>query len=321
MSLLRRLLGSEPTTHVPTEDVRQPGRPDWIYQGAPVTLYPGGESLECVGESFYQEALWSNVGGSHSDRVRESVIAILVPEPENPHDKNAVAVWVGGWKVAHLSREDAIRIQPGLIQLMESSGQAVALDGRIVGGGHRADGLGNLGIWLDYNPEDFGLQSASGERGDLSTGQIRTGLGSRDWHVNLPDDQLRAITTIRKLLESEHNPIERHFMYSELSRRLYRARDAFPSVLLEFDAVCERHHAEMASIRPALIAEFGGVPVIEFYRQAAIRCQKARRWGEAIEWCRRGLDQYGADGLVDETPSDLRQRMEKYRRKIDKLDA
>jgi hypothetical protein len=33
----------------------------------------------------------------------------------------------------------------------------------------------------------------------------------------------------------------------------------------------------MSSIRPALIERFGVVPVVEMYRQAAIRCQKARR--------------------------------------------
>ena len=37
----------------------------------------------------------------------------------------------------------------------------VALSGVIAGGGMRADGPGRLGVFLDYDPADFGLRAAA----------------------------------------------------------------------------------------------------------------------------------------------------------------
>jgi hypothetical protein len=86
-----------------------------------------------VGESFYLDALRRIVGpnaGRAETRIRLSVQATLVPEPENPYDRNAVAVHVSGHKVAHLSRAEARRYQRA-IQALPSG--RVSTHAQIVG--------------------------------------------------------------------------------------------------------------------------------------------------------------------------------------------
>jgi len=98
-------------------------------------------------------------------------------------------------------------------------------------------------------------------------------------------------------------------MFCELEHRLYRSRTALPPALDEFAAVCEQHHSEMTSIRPALADRFGAVPLIEMYRQAAIRYQKMKLWTAAREWAQRGIDLYGDQAVRPEAVEDLRHRV------------
>ena len=57
--------------------------------GVKVTLYEGKVPLEVVGESSYQDDLAKAV----SELGRE-VPAILLPEPDNEYDGNAVSEWI-----------------------------------------------------------------------------------------------------------------------------------------------------------------------------------------------------------------------------------
>ena len=86
------------------------------------------------------------------------ITAVLAAEPDNPYDTHAVAVWIDGLKVGHLSRDDARLYQPGLLALQERYGKPVALAGVIAGRGTRDGGLGRLGLFLDHNPQDFGIK-------------------------------------------------------------------------------------------------------------------------------------------------------------------
>jgi hypothetical protein len=129
-----------------------------VRDGIEVAVLDGNDDLEVVGESYYQENLWRLVGPRWPDeRVRHPVYAVLIAEDDNPYDANAVAVWVQGQKVGHLSRADARRYRPGLLSLQRRYGQPVALNGVIVGGGIREDGPGRLGVFLRHDPADFGL--------------------------------------------------------------------------------------------------------------------------------------------------------------------
>jgi len=290
------------------------GRPD--VTGA--TVLPGRETLEVVGESHYQEDLWELAGGRSVDRIRCAVTAVLVPEPENEHDSNAVKVLIEGRLVGYLSREDAVAYVPGLQRLRANHESPIALMGQIVGGGPREDGLGMLGVFLDHNPADFGLRPSQ----ITYIGELRTGFSQAvatdleddsydlSWYEQLSGSQTPGdIVALRELLAAENDPIDRHFMLAELGKCLYKSRDAFSSALDEFDAVCVQHDAEMDRIRPALYDKFGSIPVIEMYRQAAIRCQKAHDWRRMRFWAERGLAVYGSGAARPEAVADLDKRL------------
>jgi hypothetical protein len=313
VGLLRRIFGGSPPARL---------RPGAVIQA---TIFQGSETLEVVGESNYQDSLWTIVGGFRRDRVRHDCDAVLVPEPDNQYDRNAISVLVEGRLVGYLSREDAEVYLCGLKRLMETCDTGhVALEGQIVGGGDRGGRTGSLGVFLDHNPVDFGISTHH-----MTGGTLRTGLSEAitsdladdsydlSWLTTLSGDDEEAVRQLRVRLKDERDPIDRHYMLCELESRLYRCRDARPSALDEFDTVCEQHHWEMTVLRPALVTKFGVVPVIELYRQAAIRCQKAKRWDAARDWAQRGLDVYGNQAARPEVVEDLHKRVAHAAAKIE----
>jgi hypothetical protein len=133
----------------------------------------------------------------------------------------------------------------------------------IVGGGMRQDGPGMLGTWLSHDPADFGLAAIVPPPPAALAGSMRTGLTEAlltdaeddsydlSWLHRLPIDALPTIRELRRLLEHDPDPIDRHFMFCELEDRLYRSRDVFSPALSEYDDTCMRHDAEMDGIRAA----------------------------------------------------------------------
>lgn len=110
MGVLRRLLGGDSTK---TAGARlSPNQPL-----TPTALLGGSYDIEVVGESYYQDALWHAVGGRTSEYLRVTTEAVLVPEPDNPHDQNAISVWISGMRVGYFSREDAAEYRAGLLAL------------------------------------------------------------------------------------------------------------------------------------------------------------------------------------------------------------
>jgi hypothetical protein len=77
----------------------------------PRTLLPlveGDGYCAVVGESHYQHALGGTASLSSLDEDGERRFqALLVREPDNPHDSNAIAVFSTQGKLGYLSREDA----------------------------------------------------------------------------------------------------------------------------------------------------------------------------------------------------------------------
>lgn len=308
MSFLKRLLRPDPLG----QEQEATQHPPWMRNGMTVSLFEGSEVLEVKGESYYQDELGQVV----KSEGRE-VAAILAPEPDNPYDPNAIAVWVVGLKVGHLSREDAAIYQPAITRLMKDEGQPIAVTGRIFGGGPDKP---SLGVWLYHDPADFGLAStpSSGET-SLEGGGLRTGTaaGSLHWLDELPTDRVAAIKQLRKLLAAESDPIERHFMYLELEKLLYKCRDVFESALAEFEATCLQHDSEMETIIPRLKEEIGGIPGLPTYKQAAIMQQKAHDFEGALWWAERGLALYGDETLRPDYVEDLQKRVDKYRKKLE----
>jgi hypothetical protein len=300
-------------------------------------LHRGDEDLEIVGEASYQAALWAICGGTTGDRIRHGVVAVLVPEPQNPHDPNAISVQIDGRLIGYFARDVAVRYGPGLQALMAKCAGHVALRGVIVGGGYYDDGPGRLGVWLEHDPRDFGLEAtaASGWSGPAarsvpSGGSMRTGFSEAwltdveddsydlSWFDDLPDADRPAIALLRELLAVDPDPIDRHFQFVELETRLYRCRDLYETALEEFDVACQRHDAEMDTICSAFLAKWGKVPLLGTYKQMAVRQQKLKDWQACVWWTERGLNLYGNAAAREDAVEDL---LKRRNRALAKLEA
>jgi hypothetical protein len=106
-------------------------------------------AIEIVGESFHQDAI-----RQLSRRVRDKEFDIVLrAEPENPYDKNAVAVLVDGALVGHMSKPMAKDWQP-MVLAAQAEGFAVVGRASIFGGTRDKPSLGVFGSapWPGANP-------------------------------------------------------------------------------------------------------------------------------------------------------------------------
>jgi hypothetical protein len=114
-----------------------------------LTLASAGEHwFPIVGESHYQEDLEHLAGGRSEEGATKVVWAELVHDPQNKHDRNAIAVLIDGVKVGHLGRDDAREF----LAAMEAHGsEARAVCSAVIcGGWQRPDGdVGHFGVKLD----------------------------------------------------------------------------------------------------------------------------------------------------------------------------
>lgn len=117
------------------------------------TLLIGGRLVNVAGESHYQEELREIVGPTDESVIAVDTEALLVPEPSNAYDPNAVMVRIDDKLVGYLPREEAVAYAPMLRELGER-GRTGACDARIAGrGGH--SGTSNLGVFLRLpDPEE-----------------------------------------------------------------------------------------------------------------------------------------------------------------------
>ena len=74
-----------------------------------MVVLEGDELVRVVGTSHYQDALLELAPRTADEEVRVEKVALLVPEPDNPHDANAIAIHVDGRLVGYLARGDNVR--------------------------------------------------------------------------------------------------------------------------------------------------------------------------------------------------------------------
>ena len=101
-----------------------------------------GSFFDVVGEASYQQALERICGGRDFYSARHQCHALLMPEPNNPHDPNAVQIIVDRQLVAYLSREHAVEYHQHIGM------RASKCDATIVGGWDDGDTMGFFGIRL-----------------------------------------------------------------------------------------------------------------------------------------------------------------------------
>jgi hypothetical protein len=107
-----------------------------------------GGRTDVVGESRYQSELREICRVRSPDASWLRVIALLRPEPHNPYDSNAVAVFIGSHRVGYLSREDA-EIFHATLDECELEGEQETACQALVKGGHP----GRDGVMLFYSVE------------------------------------------------------------------------------------------------------------------------------------------------------------------------
>lgn len=122
-----------------------PGQPSFHWTDG------GNFDFEVVGESFYQDNLRA-IAGQHGDNfVDKGCVAILTPDDANKHDNKAVAVYINGLQVGHLSSDDARSFRRRLSS-KKLTGQSTSTDAVIRGGGLGANGRYFYGVQLDMKP-------------------------------------------------------------------------------------------------------------------------------------------------------------------------
>jgi hypothetical protein len=88
-----------------------------------------------VGESHYQDALRAT---SHLCSVglegRPTFTAVLVPEPDNPYDTNAIAVYSHEGKLGYFSRDSAIAYRELFAEVKRLGYQGGACEAYLTGG-------------------------------------------------------------------------------------------------------------------------------------------------------------------------------------------
>jgi len=118
-----------------------------LVEGVRAIWLTGPIELDIVGERFYMTHLKA-VAGAELQTLKDRKlrnddieyaglwpqrVAWLVPEHDNPHDRNAVMVWICGGTAGHLSRAYAACWQPMLLRLSAHYRAPVACLARVKG--------------------------------------------------------------------------------------------------------------------------------------------------------------------------------------------
>ena len=102
---------------------------------------------EVVGEAYNPDQM-RRVVAAVQGRTDAGIPAWLMPEPQNPHDRSAIVVWVLGGKVGYLPRDLALQWQPILARLHGRYGAHVACQAQIDPPSQSNQGAFGVVVWL-----------------------------------------------------------------------------------------------------------------------------------------------------------------------------
>jgi hypothetical protein len=119
----------------------------------------GNRDVAIVGTSHRQDVLRRIAGDALKRREHVAFTALIVPEPENPHDSNAIAVVADGLgPVGYFGRRDAVRYRAMAAELLRRG--AVATCEAFLTGGWSDEAP--IGVRLEIEgPEDTAQQVRS----------------------------------------------------------------------------------------------------------------------------------------------------------------
>jgi hypothetical protein len=114
----------------------------------------GRFTVPIVGESYYQDELLRLSAGRCARGESVDFLALLMPEPDNKYDRNAVAIYCqDGDKIGHLSREMAEEYRD-MIREYLGRDRLIACNAHTFGGhGDKK----NIGVWLVL-PDPFAFE-------------------------------------------------------------------------------------------------------------------------------------------------------------------
>jgi len=120
------------------------------------TLVESSRSLKVAGTSYRQDDLRKIAGKKTKEGHDLPVVAALVPHPSNEHDPNAVSVQIDGLLVGYLSRDEAKKVQPALLDFHQRTKTHVAVNAKVIGGKKvsRKEET-NYGVRVYFNPADL----------------------------------------------------------------------------------------------------------------------------------------------------------------------
>lgn len=120
------------------------------------TLIESRRSIQVAGTSYRQKELQRIAGKKTKDGVDLPVVAALVPEPSNKHDRNAVSVQINGTLVGYLPSGKAAEVQRDLIEFRKRTRTHVAVNGKIIGGQKRSrKDEANYGVRVFFDVADL----------------------------------------------------------------------------------------------------------------------------------------------------------------------
>lgn len=83
-------------------------------------------NTEIEGERYRERQIVSAIGGRprYGTEVEKELEAVLVPEPDNPHDPNAISIRISGNVVGYIGRDDAPQYVPAIHRITASGYEA-----------------------------------------------------------------------------------------------------------------------------------------------------------------------------------------------------
>ena len=111
----------------------------------------GSFELPIVGEQSYTKNFEKLFGKRNREGVDVVCAALLIPEPDNPYDANAVRVFIKEMLVGYLERESAKKLCDSMKRTKRWGGVAVKVQANVRGGWYRSESdQGEFGVWLDF---------------------------------------------------------------------------------------------------------------------------------------------------------------------------
>lgn len=173
MGFLRRVFSSPPPPPAwppPGPITTWPAEPLQLRTQVSVVIFdPPRRPIDVVGEGSYQGALERAAGGRTVDGARiPDHVAVLMPEPANVYDSNAVRVVIADrGTIGYLSRENAVAYRP-LIDRLAAVGKLVACHVSISGGWDRGpDDRGHFGVRLFIDTPEGATTELDADVGSL----------------------------------------------------------------------------------------------------------------------------------------------------------